>query len=189
MMDSVVIGTIYIARHKINGKCYVGQTHREVGRRLNEHFKDPRRHHAFDSATKKYGLSAFDIITIDGIPSELLDQWESFFISALNTLAPHGYNLTTGGNGGLRSEETKKKLSVIFTGTTHRGRRVTEEQKRKQSETLKGRKQTPEQIEKMRLTKIGVPRSPHAREAIRRGWEKRRLLYGPGGGNGKRVQF
>jgi len=180
----MIVGIIYIARNKINGKCYVGQTHRTVHRRLNEHYRDMRKYHAFDLAVRKYGLSEFDIITVNNVPSELLDQWESFFIQTLNTLAPHGYNLTTGGNGGLRSEETKKKLSLIFTGSTHKGRKVTPEQKLRQSQIMIGRHLTPEHIEKVRLATIGIPKSEKAKEAIRESWKMRRILYGP---NGRRV--
>ena len=176
-----MVGMIYIARNKTNGKCYVGQTHRSVRRRMNEHFRDPRKNHAFDLAFRKYGPAAFDIITVYGVPSELLDQWESFFISALNTLAPNGYNLTTGGNGGLRSDETRAKNRDRSIGFARHNKPHSQETKDLIRSILTGRKPTPEQVEKMRMKKVGVPKSEKAKAATRESWVRRRLMYGPTG--------
>jgi len=42
---------------------------------------------------------------------EDLDDAEDFWIACFHTLAPNGYNLTTGGKGGKCSEETRLKMS------------------------------------------------------------------------------
>ena len=45
----------------------------------------------------------------DGIIPEFLDILEREAIETFNTIAPHGYNLTEGGEGGSLSDETKSE--------------------------------------------------------------------------------
>jgi hypothetical protein len=49
---------------------------------------------------------------VEECPDELLNDREEHWIKELNTLAPHGYNLTTGGDACELSEETKTKMSA-----------------------------------------------------------------------------
>ena len=58
-------------------------------------------------------------------------------------------NLTEGGQGALHNEETRKKLSLIKTGT-----KASEETKRKMSEKRKGKKMPPGSGKKAALTRI-----------------------------------
>jgi hypothetical protein len=63
----------------------------------------------------------------------LANQWEKFFISTFDTLAPHGLNLTPGGDGVCFTDEIRRKI-----GDAHRGRKLTTEHKKKLS--IVGRK-------------------------------------------------
>jgi group I intron endonuclease len=79
-----------------------------------------------------------------------LNAREQFWISDLNSLAPNGYNLCSGGmNGRISSEETKERQSNFMkgkTGDAHPafGHKKSEEWKKRQSELTKTQKITPE---------------------------------------------
>ena len=60
-------------------------------------------------AIAKYGREAFTFeILHDGVIPEFLDTLEIEAIAKFNTIAPHGYNLDTGGGGGSPSKETRE---------------------------------------------------------------------------------
>ena len=109
-----------------SGKQYVG---RDVNlpSRAKEHLssKSSQCRH-IHRAIKKYGADAFDveIIQYPGISDKALNAVERWKIRQLQTLAPKGYNLTEGGEGGKRSEETRQKISEsvskqVTEGTHH----------------------------------------------------------------------
>ena len=82
----------------------------------------------------KYGHENFTIEEIEKCNSiDELNLREQFWIKELNTLAPNGYNLTTGGWNAKRTEEHKRKLSLSKTGIPSK---------------KKGRKQTPQELQK-----------------------------------------
>lgn len=98
---------------------------------------------------KKYGKQAFKrtIIVNDITNINLLNELEIHYIRLYNTYrgtSKNGLNLTTGGKstkGFKLSEDTKRKLSE-----SHKGNKHSEEAKRKISETHKGRKHSKKQI-------------------------------------------
>ena len=102
---------IYKITNKINGKSYIGQTTKDAQIRWKQHCKCASHCHALSSAIKKYGKDNFTIEEIC-IASDLedLNKKESNYIIEFNTLAPNGYNLTSGGKRPLFSEETKKRM-------------------------------------------------------------------------------
>jgi hypothetical protein len=55
-------GIIYIAKNKVNGKCYVGQTTKGLNRRRRDHIWDAKNgaKFIFHYAIKKYGEDAFE---------------------------------------------------------------------------------------------------------------------------------
>ena len=59
----------------------------------------------------KYGVDNFVIEMIVEIPDDQIDEMEIKYIRELNTLAPNGYNLTTGGGKFNHCEMTKRLLS------------------------------------------------------------------------------
>lgn len=108
--------TIYLRTNKLNGKKYVGQT---------KDFKNRERH--WRSLKEKYGniiirkdreefgLDAFDVKILSEVRTrEEAWELEKAFIKAFNTKYPNGYNMTFGGKdfeGRKLSEETKRKIS------------------------------------------------------------------------------
>jgi len=106
---------IYKIENLENGKKYIGQTHRELHIRFNEHCNPKQNSWSkLKNAIKKYGKDCFFMETIwesETCTQHDLDCKEIELISKYNTLHPNGYNLTTGGSGGCHSDETKKLLS------------------------------------------------------------------------------
>ena len=104
---------IYILKNKINSKLYIGQTTRNIKSRINSHIK---RKTIIGNAINKYGLDNFKIYKFY-IPEKYLDYFEIELIKKLNTIAPNGYNLESGGHKNKHlHEDTKRKLSVLRTG-------------------------------------------------------------------------
>jgi group I intron endonuclease len=107
-------GMVYIITNLINKKQYVGQTIRTLNDRKYRHFYDALKYHSetpFHRALRKHGIKKFKWIPIE-YPIEELDEMESFWIKQLNTLAPNGYNLDSGGSKNkIIAECVKKRLS------------------------------------------------------------------------------
>jgi group I intron endonuclease len=87
----------------VNGKLYVGITKHTLAKRRQQHLNAPtsrKRLTAIHGAIKKYGTRSFEFSIIDHASSfEELNQKEKYYIALLNSKAPHGYNLTAGGDG------------------------------------------------------------------------------------------
>ena len=95
-----------------NGKCYIGQT-LDFKRRMTQHRrggKAPK--YAVHHAIKKYGwVNMKKEQLISDVPEEDLDHLEQAYIEVENTVAPHGYNLSTGGGRPSYSKATRRKMS------------------------------------------------------------------------------
>lgn len=97
-------------------KPYVGQTRGTFESRMGSHksasanLKKTDGCRLLNNAIRKYGWDNFIKEVIWECPDEQLDFWETFFIIAFSSLAPNGYNLTTGGNSNLKSNATKLKM-------------------------------------------------------------------------------
>jgi len=120
---------VYSTTNQLNDKQYIGQTTKEtdveyLGSGL-----------LIMKAIKKYGKGNFKRQILSRCSSqEELNEQEAFWIGALNSLQPDGYNLALGGDGpGRCSKETKRKMSEGRKGIIY-----SEETKRKISESLKG---------------------------------------------------
>lgn len=117
---------IYVIENLIDGKMYVGKTTR-LGKREKEHASAATRCRLLEKAVRKYGWENFDFCIIECCPSvDEMNNRECFWIEALDTLVPGGYNLTKGGEGGgVPSEETRERMSAsakikIFTSAHRR---------------------------------------------------------------------
>lgn len=107
---------VYTITHKQSGKCYVGQTSGLTEERWRKH-KAAKANTAIAAAIRKYGVDAFEFSELDLAETiEQLNYKEAFWISQLNTIAPHGYNLMYGGNNSKRSDETKSRMSAARLG-------------------------------------------------------------------------
>lgn len=135
----MVYGIVYLIMNLVNGKKYVGQTVRSLEKRMLQHTYDNL---CVDKAMRKYELENFYYGVVKSCASkEELVYWEKYFIVALKSKVPNGYNLTDGGEGTVgrkhtpetlakmsasklgkkRSAETRAKISVSRKGkyTTH----------------------------------------------------------------------
>ena len=80
-----------------SGKVYVGQTVHSFEDRLKGHKKKSTNCTLLKRAIDKYGEQmSYEII--EQVPQSQLDDREIFWIKELNSLAPSGYNCSTGGN-------------------------------------------------------------------------------------------
>lgn len=133
-------GCIYKITNLVNGKSYIGQTVRKTKYRWNEH-KNYRLSRHLGNAMDHYGIANFQFEEIyTSFDLDDLNTKEVYFINHFNTMS-NGYNLTSGGNNELPSNDTKEKIS----------------------RSLKGRKQTKEHIEKVRLARVGQKLTDQAR--------------------------
>jgi hypothetical protein len=118
------MGEIYYIKNKINGKGYIGQTKKYVGKackkwgtfarwksHIREAFKNGKDHCVLlNQAIRKYGVDNFDVIKITDCHIKELDELEIHYIKITNTLSPFGYNLKEGGTCGKASVETRKRM-------------------------------------------------------------------------------
>ena len=107
---------IYVIRHRASGKAYVGKT-----KHLQKRWKQHQKLHSktcryLHAAMTKYGASSFDFEAVEACDEKDAAAREIHWINQLNTLAPKGYNLTLGGEGGSLHEETRARLSAALRG-------------------------------------------------------------------------
>jgi len=98
-----------------SGKVYVGQTMRSFEKRVAEHKRESSCCTLIKRAIDKYGDEMNYELIEENVPQEQLDEREIYWINHFNSLAPDGYNCTTGGQftkGGY-SQELKDVLRDI----------------------------------------------------------------------------
>lgn len=152
---------IYLRTNKINGKQYVGQAVDFEKREYDwEKRKRPYAGTYINNARNKYGIKNWTVeILKECNTQDELNEWEIYYIKALNTKAPNGYNLTDGGGGKIgyvTSQETRERLSK-----SHMGLGLGEKRP-EQAEKMKGEKNpffhkrhSKESIEKMKASHKG----------------------------------
>ena len=136
------MGYVYKITNTINNKSYIGiSIHEPEKRRIKDHLSG-RGNRVIARAVKKYGRDAFtyEILEAD-VFDEFLPELEVTYIANFNTVAPHGYNLDSGGSHKIPSEETRRKLSKASKGRKLPPRSA--EHRRKISEARKGKKLKP----------------------------------------------
>lgn len=140
---------IYKIQNKTNGKSYIGQTVESLQKRRNQHLAT-KGCRAISNALRKYGSNNFEwTILYEADCIETLNFMEEYYIEKLNTLAPSGYNLQSGGNNRLHSLETRQLMSERRKNMSDEtkakisrasiGRKVSEETKEKISQANKGK--------------------------------------------------
>jgi len=145
---------IYKVVNKVNGKIYIGKT-TKFKRRKQQHITDAFNgcNYVFHKAIRKYGVEQFEWNIIWEGDNELLNEMEIYFIKLYNSYYSYekGYNMTFGGDGntGLRTDETKRKISECKRGIKHSA-----DTKDKISKSCKGIKRSDETIEKYRIANI-----------------------------------
>lgn len=117
-----------------SGKSYIGIT-RDYDARCRMHRSPTSRCVAFRAAVERYGWDNFlHEVLYDNLTKDQALYREQQLIREYGTMVPHGYNLTTGGHMPEFSDTTRAMMSA-----SRKQLVMTEERKRKISETLKGR--------------------------------------------------
>jgi group I intron endonuclease len=109
---------VYVAINKINNKKYIGYTTGSLNDRIKNHVRKANNknqksyNYFFQRAIRKYSIDNFtwEILHVCKNKSECC-QKEIEYIKMYNSICPNGYNLTFGGDGGIQSDLTKKKIS------------------------------------------------------------------------------
>jgi hypothetical protein len=106
------MGIIYKITSPSN-KVYIGQTIHTLEERIKGHKKKSTNCTLLKRAIDKYGIKmVYEVV--ETIPDELLDEREIYWIKYYNSLAPNGYNCSTGGNN-------KKELSDLLKDNISKG--------------------------------------------------------------------
>ena len=130
---------------------------------MGQHKRDSSKSRpGIDTAIAKYGWENFSVEVIEECSAEKLNERENFWIVALNSKAPNGYNLTDGGDGIVGcSEETRAKLVAASTG-----HEVQEEARAKIGAASKGRRPKKETRAKMTTAHTGKHHSKKTRAKL-----------------------
>lgn len=176
---------IYKITNLINSKAYIGQTIYELEQRWVQHNSKSSGCRAIANALRKYGKENFtiEIVTICYSLEELNAQEEKY-IKEFNTLAPNGYNLTTGGESRILTEESRKKISIANKGRSHSedfremrrqlqsGKIRSEVTKNKMSKSSLGKPKTDEHRLNISKAKTGKKLSLDHKESIKKTLQK-----------------
>jgi len=103
----------------VNGKRYIGQTIRDLEKRKKEHISLSKNgsKFAFHLAINKYGEDVFEWSTIDVAENqEELDTKELYWIEHFRTYYEKGYNMSTGGQFGKKTDDNADDLSKMNGG-------------------------------------------------------------------------
>lgn len=140
-------GVVYLIWNMVNGRRYVGQTVQPLEKRFNKHVSCKSM--LISKAIRKYGRENFHYGVIKSCASkEELDYWEKYFIVALHSKTPYGYNCTDGGEGTIGYSFTPEqcaKLSAALSG---------------EKNPRYGKKNSPEHQAKIVAANMGAKRTP-----------------------------
>ena len=148
---------IYKITNKVNGKIYIGQTTMPLQRRWYLHCHKSSGCTALHNAIQKHGSTNFTVEQIDiACDKSELDKKEQFWIEHYQSVVPNGYNLKSGGNTPHYSHESRKRMSINhadFSGENHPnyGKHLSEETKKKISDSHRGKHLSDEHKERCRL--------------------------------------
>lgn len=144
---------IYKIENLSNGKIYIGKTVRELRTRLLEHIYNSY-NYRIDNAIQKYGIGHFDIEIIAECDNETeLSKLEKFFITFYDCKSPNGYNLTEGGEG--VSGFTFPTDIIQRIAAKNKGRKLSENTRRKMSESRKGHPVSDKTRQKLSIANMG----------------------------------
>lgn len=133
---------IYKITNIKSNKVYIGQTNNVIRRFSNHKSKLKRGVHSnahLQSAWNKYGEEAFKFTILENFNPILnfdINNMEKYYIAKYQATNPEfGYNKKVGGEGGgSPCFETRRKLSKL-----NKGKKLTEDCKRKMSQSRKGK--------------------------------------------------
>ena len=165
---------VYVIKHIESGRLYVGASG-DVHRRIDQHFRAANWAVAqfLHRAIQKHGAAAFSWELLEECSTEeqALAR-EMHWIAVLRTKAPEGFNLTDGGDGvrgRIITDESRRRMSESHIGKKHR-----ESTKLRMSEAHKKRFEVnPELKNRIR----GRHTMPHTEESKRRISEAKKAYY------------
>ncbi|MXZ79838.1 MAG: hypothetical protein F4Z15_00355, partial [Gammaproteobacteria bacterium] len=168
------MGYVYKITNTINGKAYIGiSIHEPEKGRIKDHLSG-KGNRIIARAVKKYGKEAFTYEILEAnVFDEFLPELEVAYIAKFNTVAPHGYNLTYGGDHAIPSAASCSKMSEA-----RKGRRFSKEHRRKISEAHKGKKRKPFSVEhrhKLSEANKGKTRSVETRRKMSEAQKGRKI--------------
>lgn len=101
---------IYRIYRKSDGRSYIGKSI-NIEQRISGHFSDKRQNCPLIArAISKHGIDSFDVEILEICSEENLNHRESHWIATMDSIAPNGYNLRSGGEGGNFHLTTKQKM-------------------------------------------------------------------------------
>lgn len=133
---------VYSHTNKVNGKVYIGLT----SMKPEERWANGKGYHNgthFRNAIDKYGWDNFEHEIIkNNLTKDEASYWEKYYISFYNSMDKlYGYNMSSGGEHGghIQTEETRRKISENGYRGGMKGKKHSEETKRKMSESRTGK--------------------------------------------------
>jgi len=167
------IAYLYCITNILDGMQYIGVS-KTPKRRFKSHAEQRKTSKSYVRyAMHKHGIDNFKMDILVKGTQEYCYLMEAKAIQSFNTLAPHGYNFSTGGRGGF-GLTGEKNGAYGRTGAAHpmygkrpanADRPVTTETRAKMSASRTGLKRTEEMKERMR--QIALSRSPELKEKMR----------------------
>ena len=151
-MNQERLGVIYGVVNLITNNEYTGQTV-DLRNRMNVH-RRAKDDNPFYQAIKKYGTENFAYyFHREDVPEWELDDLEIHYIEKYDTYG-NGYNSSEGGEGGQKSEETKRKMRESSKGTSpwNKGKSLSEKHKSNIGKSLKGNRNA---VKKKKLNETG----------------------------------
>lgn len=130
------IHKVYKITNLLTGKVYIGQTIKRIELRWSHHKSDANKCQTYiHRAILKHGHNNFKIEWIaSAFNKEDLDWLEEYLIKDYNSISPNGYNIK---NGGSSTQFTKEHKQIMSEAQLKRYKKMTKDEKRKQTSHLR----------------------------------------------------
>lgn len=174
--------TVYQHKNKINGKMYFGITSRTPRERWGKNGSHYKTTPHFYSAIQKYGWDNFEHnILYQNLTKEEACEIEKTLIKKYKTQnRKFGYNILEGGQAAELPIEVRKKMSKAMMGNKNGlGHPCSKEKKKKISDSQKGRKFSEEHKRKLSeaAKQRHVPCSQDKRKKLSQNYPKQKRVY------------
>lgn len=160
---------VYMVVNQNNGKIYIGKTSGEIEKRWKRHVWEANngQDRYFTRAIKRHGPESFNIRQIDCSENEEeINILERLYIGIYRSHCREiGYNSTMGGEGNKHNKETIQKMKDC---APWKGKKLPMESRIKSSNSLKGRKFSDEHKRRIGAAHKGKIVSEETREKLRR---------------------
>lgn len=139
---------VYLIEHRDSGRCYVGWSS-DILKRFSEHCsrslpqasKKHRDAPFLHRAIAKHGTGAFRFALVQLCSDDAsCKRQERLWIATLGTMAPHGFNLSSGGDGNPGASRNFTAEWRANLSASHRGKKHSEATRLKMSLARRGKK-------------------------------------------------